>query len=283
MASKPNIEALERRVQTLEQEFDVVKHQIQATLLDIQEQLLTNTHPSLRAEEAASSEDRRQLAAPDHPAKSFSAVQSVPATAPQSATEMPGNSHGEPSSLPTVRKVSLEDLTATQPSSPSSHKTAPIPPGVPSADWSSLSKSERWVKERVAEMGGERTRGLIEVYAKNGRFSAKTKRTLLELVSVYDAKGTSPQKDSSRQHQPKQSQPRRGSQPKALPQKSAPSKKGPQPQASVRSQPVVQDRKQSRPDTSPVKDEGESQHLILKLIAGVQNASAGVFRRTKEK
>src|SRR5690242_17235414 len=43
---------LEHRVQMLEQEHQILKGQIQATLLDIQEQLLTNAYPALRAEEA---------------------------------------------------------------------------------------------------------------------------------------------------------------------------------------------------------------------------------------
>lgn len=42
---------LEARVQALEQELQILKNQIQATLLDIQAQLLTNAYPSLRTEE----------------------------------------------------------------------------------------------------------------------------------------------------------------------------------------------------------------------------------------
>jgi hypothetical protein len=40
---------LEHRVKVLEQELEILKNQVQATLLDIQEQLLSSYHPALRA------------------------------------------------------------------------------------------------------------------------------------------------------------------------------------------------------------------------------------------
>ena len=49
---------LERRVEALEKELQILKAQIQATLLDIQEQILTNAYPSLRAENAAPPPER---------------------------------------------------------------------------------------------------------------------------------------------------------------------------------------------------------------------------------
>lgn len=42
---------LEQRVTMLEQEIQILKNQIQTTLLDIQEHLLTNAYPTLRAED----------------------------------------------------------------------------------------------------------------------------------------------------------------------------------------------------------------------------------------
>ena len=50
---------LEQRVQVLEQEVQVLKNQIQATLLEMQEYLLTNAHPSLRAEDTPRSSSAR--------------------------------------------------------------------------------------------------------------------------------------------------------------------------------------------------------------------------------
>src|SRR5450432_2809169 len=42
---------MEQRVKILEQELEILKGQIQATLLEIQEHILTNAYPALRAEE----------------------------------------------------------------------------------------------------------------------------------------------------------------------------------------------------------------------------------------
>ncbi len=61
---------LEQRVETLEQELQVLKSQIQATLLDLQEFMLTNSYPTLRADDQA---------APSQPAPA--PVASQPATA----------------------------------------------------------------------------------------------------------------------------------------------------------------------------------------------------------
>ena len=41
---------LQHRIKILEQELEILKNQIQKSLLDIQEQLLANTYPALRAE-----------------------------------------------------------------------------------------------------------------------------------------------------------------------------------------------------------------------------------------
>ncbi|MEW6580976.1 MAG: hypothetical protein AB1435_17525 [Chloroflexota bacterium] len=92
---------LEQRVTMLEQELQILKNQIQATLLDIQEHLLTNTYPSLRAEA------RPETA----PVKTVSAKPAAPA-----------EPEGEPAPLtdqPLVRQVSLKDVKAQEPPAPS--------------------------------------------------------------------------------------------------------------------------------------------------------------------
>src|SRR5690606_32075826 len=64
---------LEQRVTMLEQEVQILKNQIQATLLDIQEHLLTNAYPSLRAEDDTVYPDSA-------PVKTISANLDAPAT-----------------------------------------------------------------------------------------------------------------------------------------------------------------------------------------------------------
>ncbi|MBI5671464.1 MAG: hypothetical protein HZC41_26020 [Chloroflexi bacterium] len=83
---------LEQRVQALEQEMQVLKNQIQATLLDIQEYLLTNKYPTLRAEDAPVARSARPNGA-----------------APQAAyLQASDNSREAPA--PNIRRVSLTEL-----------------------------------------------------------------------------------------------------------------------------------------------------------------------------
>lgn len=89
---------LEQRVAMLEQELQILKNQIQATLLDIQEHLLTNAYPALRAEGEFSQEPP--------PVKTVSASDNAPEQDGQ-----PNAPHLTPcpeSQL--VRQISLEDL-----------------------------------------------------------------------------------------------------------------------------------------------------------------------------
>jgi hypothetical protein len=59
---------LEQRVQALEQELQILKNQIQATLLDIREQVLNNTYPALRAEDTTVANNGSTLPLPSVPA-----------------------------------------------------------------------------------------------------------------------------------------------------------------------------------------------------------------------
>jgi hypothetical protein len=291
MTSKKSLEALEQRVQTLEQEFDILKQQIQAALLDIQEQLLTNAHPSLRAEDPAVSASGQSIAVPEQRAQPLSAIHSVPATASPPEAEQGGSSGGESASPPAVRKVSLDDLVPSPPESPAQqHETTAVAPAAPEVDWSDQARLERWVKGKVAEMGGERTRSLIEAYARKGRFSAQIQRTLLELVAIYDTNGMSSPKRIGNQRVSTQTQVEQGARPGLRSQNGTSSSQSvPQSPGSDRLKPVAQERSRASRDASPADEfseeevfEDEKQHLVLRLIAGVQNASAGVFRKRKE-
>lgn len=95
---------LEQRVTMLEQELQILKNQIQATLLDIQEHLLTNAYPSLRAEA------RPETA----PVKTVSAKPAAPAA--------PETEPAPPTGQPLVRQVSLKEVQTPEP---------PVPPRAP--------------------------------------------------------------------------------------------------------------------------------------------------------
>ncbi len=104
---------LEQRVTMLEQELQILKNQIQATLLDIQEHLLTNTYPALRAE-----------AQPE-------TAPLMPVSAKPAAPAEPEGTPAPPTGQPLVRQVSLQDVQAPQPPAPSRvpERSLENPPG----------------------------------------------------------------------------------------------------------------------------------------------------------
>ncbi len=105
------------------------------------------------------------------------------------------------------------------------------------ADWASLSLLESWTEEKVAQIGAKRTQDLIRAFASQGRFDAKMRDALLQLVSII----------SSEEER---------AQAQALP-----------------AVPAAPSRAKTGNNNSL------SQSLILKLIAGVQNAGTDVSRR----
>jgi hypothetical protein len=107
------------------------------------------------------------------------------------------------------------------------------------ADWASLALLESWASRKVGELGARRTRELIKMYAVQGRFDAKIRDALLQLVVIVSGEG-----------EPPAAQP--GS--RALPQPASASRTGTQ-------------------------DELPPQNMILKLIAGVQSAGTHKGRR----
>ncbi len=308
---------LEQRVTALEQELQILKNQVQATLLDIREQLLNNTYPSLQEENSTPGQGPSVSQAASRPPDS------------QSVNVRPVEPSRQEESRPQVRQVSLKDLQAPDPaddefediaprayaasrpaqpdngagrcyeedemetrptrhhipengrrSDPPAYRTAPdnyrqAPPeflashgfGMPplpfltegddappfitqtelisEADWASLALLESWAEQKVAQIGTKRTKDLIRAYASEGRFDAKMKDALLQLVTIIDSEDERAQAAASAQEPPVSSR------------------------ASKRAAPA-----QASSESDPL-----SQHLILKLIAGVQNAGTKNGRR----
>jgi hypothetical protein len=289
---------LEQRVQALELEVQVLKNQIQATLLDIREQLLNGTYPALRGEDSSPEpgaapavaatapqpavarpadslkedvpvaghvrqvslkdlqapdfdEDTDEAVIPNYPAppaasvraprptngSSTSRVSEVPDDPP--VRRMPRNDHRR--ALPEDRSMTESDLSAL----PFLTDTDDAPPYItPSeqltqADWASLALLESWTSHKVQELGARRTRELIKMYTVQGRFDAKIRDALLQLVTIV-----------SEEDEPPAAQP--GS--RALPQPASASHTG-------------------------THGELPPQNMILKLIAGVQSAGTHKGRR----
>lgn len=148
---------LENRISILEQELDVLKNQIQATLLEIQEQVLTNTYPELRSQ-AISQE------------KTPPPIQSISLNQEQKADP--------PTKSSIIRMVNL-------------NSEAPVePPAAPKAEdkpaFQEFDKYEGWLIKKVEQLGPERASKLVKVYAKQGHMPVPVAKHLLAVLSLYE-------------------------------------------------------------------------------------------------
>jgi hypothetical protein len=245
---------LEQRVQALEQELQILKNQIQVMLLDIQEQVLSNTYPDLRSGESPAQDNRS-------------------VSRPEPEVEV----HKRPSTP--VHKVSFDDFAAEEnPVSPR--------PSVKSnnqATWQGMAGLEAWVSEKIETVGLQETIDLIHMYATNGRFSPEVQDSLLQFAAFkgnqYPADTpTQPSRSAVFNTAPVAS-PKPPAK-KAAPVRSVPASPAPQsvapPKASTPAKPVNK-KKVAKPKVEePKPAEDGSHNIVLKLIAGVQNAGAGV-------
>jgi hypothetical protein len=281
----------EHRVEALEQEVEILKNQIQATLLSIQEHLLTHAHPELRPESAPPPEQLPTGGQPYPRVQTISANPQMDLPAPQSMTA-----------------VSQSVAAAPQPTA---------------VDWKTMAELEEWTSNRIDRMGVEQTRALINAYAQKGRFSPEIANALLEFVTVYQnsmaptiphrpadfnpaprpkaaqpapqppvvkAVAQAPKQPASSVKRPTQPTPASESAaaPKPATGKAAPSKtqaqnRNAQPKATAQPKPAAQPKaampKATKPANPPKEAEeegGEHANLVLRLIAGVSNAGAGV-------
>lgn len=226
---------LEQRVQLLEQEMEILKNQIQHTLLDIQETVLTQAYPSLRSEASAP------------------AVEPRPSEAPVNAPAVVSNGNGKgplppaDETSPNVRQVSLDDIappTDRQPASARhSHNQKKQSPA---------QRLEAWATKRINKVGVEQTRWQIYQYAEQGRFSTKARDYLLNFLDRHGVHIN----DEDPVGWPFVTNP---------PQRSSSNGAS----GSRRVKPTTQ----ARP--SGDGGDGESKNVVLRLIAGVYNASTG--------
>lgn len=213
---------LEQRVTMLEQEVQILKNQIQATLLDVQEHLLSNAYPSLRAE---AEEDASQPPSDPAPVKTISitpdALEALEEPAPRVAPEaseafvpdpaprkpsppepepdrrdlparhmapmpapsaMPRRSNGA-AHMPKVTPFVLDEDFPTGPST-----DTPIT----SADWALMEQLVEWTNRRVNLFGARHTRALIRRYTAEGRISPDVRDALLQIVAIGAARPDGP-------------------------------------------------------------------------------------------
>jgi len=284
---------LEQRVQAIEQELQILKNQIQAALLEIQEHLLTNAYPSLRSEDAA--------------------LTPQPQSRPQPMQRPANDDFFDDGPALNVRKVSPNGDTRGRAERDSSPKQMPVR-NTQEIDLSSLTELEDWTIQKIEQMGAERTRALIQVYSDKGRFTPEISEVLQHFVDLYNSANAPAQSNrsssgnsrgSGANNSPRQTQayqPVRATsqQPVVIPRSAATRATQTQTQSAARLQspespsipkPVVKQvaatpNGKNKSDKSVAKGkEAESKgqsSLVLRLIAGVQNAGAGVRWKKEE-
>ena len=154
---------LEHRVKTLEHEVKILKNQIQKTLLEIQEQVLTHYHPSLRVEEIIIPERL------------------------ESPLDLPQNGSASPATevtTPPVRQVSLDEIRRSD--FPAKDEELLLPSAKQIDNGNDLTDMAYWVRDSLLEIGAERTTKLLEIRAKSGRMDDHIKDTMLQLVAFCD-------------------------------------------------------------------------------------------------
>ncbi|HLV36216.1 MAG TPA: hypothetical protein VKY59_13910 [Spirillospora sp.] len=300
---------LEQRVQILEQEVEILKNQIQATLLDIQEQILTNTYPSLRSGNIPAAEmANRTEPVNQPPVKTFR-----PETG-EVIAEHPKNNPGTAA----VPKPPLEHTPGALPSYPPNREGYPAPPtpvGISKnlMHWSNVDELEEWVSSKIAKVGAPRTRQLIDMYYESGYFDTDVANTLLQLADLYEGDAHHPleAEEETRPAAPSRQRTAQAANSRSAPRSTASTASTAHHQSSPGRRPFAGKSRQAahsqpakpQPDLSkflidetpdytlPVPKqrtaavtmdtEPEERRTVLRLIAGLYNAGAGVKRGKK--
>ena len=259
---------LEQRVQALEQELEILKNQIQTTLLEIQEQLSTKAYPSLRAEDMPQRNNNAGLST-GRPVR-----QQIPSHDADPTTDE------EPEPVSRVRKVALNEVAPDEPPQQATRRPAPKQPADIN-EWSSFDEMERWVSEKVREIGPGRTRKLIEMQFENGSFSMEMTETLLQFVRLYDEDAIQPHPQMPAR-KPATPVVRKAAPSVVQPQAAKPAPKPPpqatrqRPPEASRQQPPAKPAQTPSPEPKARSEARDDANVVLRLIAGVQNAGAGV-------
>lgn len=265
---------LEQRVQALEQEVQILKAQIQATLLDIQEQILNNAYPVLRAD------DQLPGGQPAPPARLTSPA------AP--ATSISDDYGASPAAAPPIRRVSLSD-------SDPADTTASAKPIVRSqeVDPSTIVKWEEWAMDKVKQVGTRQTRELIQKYAAKNRFSHEIRDMLFEFVALYETEGMPTPARGSLAAASAPATPKAGQQRSPTSTKPAAPPAKPKNKVNGTARPTsaklhtttaapAAPSVSSQPVTAVTEDDPDAPSVVLRLIAGIQNAGAGIRWRKND-
>lgn len=274
---------LEQRVEELEMEVQLLKGQIQTTLLDIHEMLLNRTYPALHAGE---------------PSTTAATAAETPA-APVHRISLAQPLLDEDDEDGTVPDASLFRKVNTIDDLPLPNSAPAYPPAAPDrADWTLANprdtgvggwtdaisnprdasphdwiELENWVGQKVEQLGINRTRELINLYARQERFTTQECDLLMQFVDIYDDAVPTP---SSARH-PVSGASANGHAPSAARASGSSARPSivPQTRAVVNE---IRTELRHQNDRSWAQDEAlsdqlsEQQGLVLRLIAGILNA-----------
>ena len=162
---------IERRLDSIEQEVQLLKAQIQATLLDIQEQLLTSKYPTLRMEEPAQSQPARMAAPP--------APETVPEMTDVPQRQAPPARHAD---MEPMQPVFVKATAAPARQEPLELPSRPL---VTNEDWLALAKIAQWMNGKAAELGPQRMRALVKMYAQKQHLEPEVMESLLQFLNLY--------------------------------------------------------------------------------------------------
>ncbi len=207
---------LEQRVALLEQEINVLKNEIQATLLDIEEQILTGAYPALRAADLASTGDPDQVSASrnvaldsridataknEQPPLPYASVRQIALNREVLEPRMPVEARE------TVRKEPERPALSTQVTSdPPNGNGHPVRARVPDisvdiqppqlvneSDWMTFVQLTEWIGSTLEKLGTQRTYELIDVYAASGLLSRDQVEVMQQITALYSREDTGPE------------------------------------------------------------------------------------------
>ena len=166
---------VEQRLKTLEYELKILKNEIQKTLLDIQEQILTHYYPTLYPSDQTE-------ATPDGGAPSQQqgiAPGPAPAPAPPAAGTAVAIENRPP-----VTQVSLDQIRQMQGQAAARPEAGTASQPAQGAGQANVIALSEWVSNCAGKIGGERTRKLVQASAQKGLFTDEIRDLLMRLVSV---------------------------------------------------------------------------------------------------
>ena len=276
---------LEQRVQALEQELEILKNQIQSILLDVQEQVLSNTYPGLHSGEKANGGNNTPppppaprpepegYARPQAPVRKMSANSDY-----DMDDQMPSRPMDRPMQTSTFEPEYRQDF---QPDYQQDQRH----------NWQKMGELEEWAINKIESVGVQDTADLIRAYTVKGRMTPEERDALLDFLALhvtnYPDAPTQPTRPASFDVAARARQDARATKAAAPANKShAASSK---PMKTVHAEPE-HDKPASKSGRAngkrnakvQPKDTNAESSVVLRLIAGVQNAGAGVKWRKND-